>query len=543
MKFLNYVLILLMIAAAALYIVPHLGSAPTRNPPLAAAAPEPTKAEKQKKAIDEVFAGPILNIAIELPPEEVERLKRDQRNYAEGSITEGGKTLKHVAIKLKGSAGSFQGIDQKPGLTLSFDKFKGAERFHGMKKFHLNNCAQDGTYLHEFIGGEIARKAGVPASRCGHAFVTLNGRDLGLYVVKEAFTKEFLATFYSDTTGDLYDGGFVREIDENTEKDTGDPKNKTDLKELVAACQEGDNAKRLERLGKVLDIDKYLSFMAMEAILGHWDGYNFNRNNYRFYKDPSTGKISFFVHGMDQVLNDPNFPVIRDFGAMVGNAIWRAPESRALYQKRVEEIYHNVLKQHDWAARVVEEGNQVRDAIAAKNPNWAKDYQGQINTVRDQVNNRIAAIGKQIGDIPKPKDFGKNGVLKLGGDWRVEGSAAQTDQVKIDDRAALHIRTDNETSASWRKSIALEPGHYRFEANVKTAHVAATQNPSGEGAGIRVSGGTRAGQNGAKGDSGWQTLKFEFDAPGGEVVLVAELRASKGEAWFQTDSMQLTRVK
>jgi hypothetical protein len=46
---------------------------------------------------------------------------------------------------------------------VTFDKFKGAERFHGMKKFHLNNCAQDGSYLNELIAGEMARVAGVCA--------------------------------------------------------------------------------------------------------------------------------------------------------------------------------------------------------------------------------------------------------------------------------------------------------------------------------------------------------------------------------------------
>ncbi len=543
-RFLNYLLIVLVIIAAALYLAPLVGSAPHHTaPPLAPPVPVLTKEQKQKKAGDEVFSGPVLNLAIELVPEELERLKRDQRNYAEGTLTENGKVQKSVAIKLKGSAGSFQNVDQKPGLTLSFDKFKGAERFHGMKKFHLNNGAQDGSYLHEFIGGEIARAAGVPASRCGHAFVTLNGRDIGLYVIKEAFTREFLADFFTDPSGDLYDGGFAREIDENTEKDLGDPKDKRDLKELVAACQEGDNAKRWERLGKIVDLDKFLSFMAIEDILCHWDGYNFNKNNYRFYKDPGTGKFTFFAHGMDQVLNDPNFPVMRDFGAMVGNAVWRTPESHKLYQERVEQIYQTVLKPTDWSARVVEEGNKVRDAIAAKNPQWGKDFQGQINTVRDQVNSRVAAIGKQIGDVPKPKDFGKNGVLKLAGGWRVEGSAVQVDEVKIEDRAAMHIRTDGATVASWRKSLPLEPGHYRLEASVRTAHVEAAASTSGEGAGVRISGANRTGQNGLKGDNGWQPVKFDFDAPGGEVVLVAELRASKGEAWFQADSLQLVRVK
>src|SRR5262249_55732573 len=156
-----------------------------------------------------------------------------------------------------------------PGLTISFDKLKGGDRFNGMKKIHLNNCLQDGTYLNEYISGEMARAAGVPASRCSHAFVEINGRDLGMYVVKEAFTKDFLSYFYKNTDGDLWDGGFVREIDESTEKDQGDPADKTAIRELIAACQEGDATKRWERLGKIVDLDKYMSFCAMEDILCH----------------------------------------------------------------------------------------------------------------------------------------------------------------------------------------------------------------------------------------------------------------------------------
>ena len=68
------------------------------------------------------------------------------------------------------------------------------------------------------------------------------------------------------------------------------------LRELLAACQEGDAAKRWEQLGKILDIDRFISFCAMESILCHWDGYNFNRN-YRLYQGPTT-EISFFPrHG------------------------------------------------------------------------------------------------------------------------------------------------------------------------------------------------------------------------------------------------------
>src|SRR3954454_21267099 len=138
------------------------------------------------------------------------------------------------------------------------------------------------------------------------------------------------------------------------EKDLGDATDKRLVKELIDACREKDNGKRWERLGKILDIERFMSFCAMEAIMCHWDGYNFNRNNYCLYKDPSTGKISFFLHGMDQMFADPNFPLMRDFRAMVGNAVMRCPEARALYRARLESIYANVLKSTDWGARVVE---------------------------------------------------------------------------------------------------------------------------------------------------------------------------------------------
>ena len=155
--------------------------------PVATILPTPQvlgKKEKHHKHADAFFAGPIVHLGFTFKPEEWENLKKDNRRYAECNMIEtapdGKKTeYKDVAVKLKGAAGSFQGPDQKPGLTVSLHKYKGAERYHGMEKFHLNNGAQDGSLLNEFIGGEMSRAAGVPASRCTHTIVKWNGRDMG----------------------------------------------------------------------------------------------------------------------------------------------------------------------------------------------------------------------------------------------------------------------------------------------------------------------------------------------------------------------------
>src|SRR5260370_8404096 len=82
------------------------------------------------------------------------------------------------------------------------------------------------------------------------------------------------------------------------------------LKAVVAAAQEPDPAKRIQRLEQTLDLDRFLSFIAMEDMTWHWDGYAMKRNNYRVYHDPDTDKIVFFAHGMDQMFWEPNGPII-----------------------------------------------------------------------------------------------------------------------------------------------------------------------------------------------------------------------------------------
>jgi hypothetical protein len=527
----------LLAPGAAAAPAPAAAAAPA---PAAAAAPAPlpaNKADDSRKEIIEFFRGPIRSISIDIDPQQMERLKRDERNYVEATVNEGGKVYKNVAVKLKGSAGSFQSIGGKPGLTLNFDKFKGAKRFYGMKRFHLNNAVQDGTYLNELIAGEIARKAGVPASRCTHAFVKINDRDVGLYVLKEGYTKDFLADFFKDTSGDLYDGGFVTDISETTEKDQGDFKDTADLKALIEACREGDHTKRWEKLSAILDIEQFISYLAIENILSHWDGYSFNRNNYRFYKDPTTGKFNFILHGMDQTLVDAGFAVQRDPGAMVSSAVMRTPKAKALYLARLESMVENVLKPIDWSARVAEVGKKVRDALAEKDPNRGKEFEGSIKTAQERVANRIREVEKQLAAIPKPVIFGEKGVMKLAKDWRQEGGGAEFSQGDAAGRVALRIKATGNASASWRKTLNVPAGSYRFEAKVRTAAV------SGEGAGLRISGGDRSKMKFVKGDSDWQTVEFPFDSAGGDITLVAELRGDKGEAWFDNDSLQLVQLQ
>ena len=54
-----------------------------------------------------------------------------------------------------------------------------------------------------------------------------------------------------------------------------------------------------EVIGKYVDLDAFYRFWAMEGLLGFWDGYSGNRNNFFVYLHPKTKKFHFIPWGGD----------------------------------------------------------------------------------------------------------------------------------------------------------------------------------------------------------------------------------------------------
>ncbi|PYJ79924.1 MAG: hypothetical protein DME22_24750, partial [Verrucomicrobia bacterium] len=64
----------------------------------------------------------------------LESLRKEPRKFVSATVQEGELVFTNVAVHLKGAAGSFRQIDDKPALTLSFGKFVPSQRFHGLQK-------------------------------------------------------------------------------------------------------------------------------------------------------------------------------------------------------------------------------------------------------------------------------------------------------------------------------------------------------------------------------------------------------------------------
>src|SRR6185436_18378648 len=128
-----------------------------------------------------------------------------------------------------------------------------------------------------------------------------------------------------------YDGGFLQDITAPLDTNSGDKReDRSDLDQLAQATTESDPAVRWKRLSALLDMDRFLSFLAMEIITCHWDGYALNRNNFRVFHDRTSGKLVFMPHGLDQMFGvaraSPSMSIQPSMQGLVARAVASTPE-------------------------------------------------------------------------------------------------------------------------------------------------------------------------------------------------------------------------
>ena len=509
----------------------------------------------------DLFAGrTVLRIAIDIPREGMRVLSDSSdgpnRASARAQVREGGRVYTNVAIHLKGGAGSFRPIDDDPGFTLNFEKFAPGQSFHGLKKLSLNNAVQDPSFLNDKICRELFNAAGSPTPQAGFTTVHLNGRDLGIHILTEGFNKQFLRHYFTNVSGNLYQTHGNQEITQPLDVNSGDdPKNDSGLRALASAVREEDHAVRWRRLGETLDLDRFLSFMSMEIMLCHWDGYCMNQNNYRVFHDLGANKIVFIAHGTDQMFgtgtmrfggdrSGASFPIFPSWHGAVAKAVMSIPEGRRLYLARFGELYTNLFHVDVLLKRVDDLSSVVEAAMTESGSPGLRAYQRIVDDLKAHIEARDKSLARQLAVALKPREVTASGPISLSG-WtsKVQEGQPEFDQTATDSRPhVLHISaTEGGATGSWRSRVSLEPGSYRFEGEIRVSGLVLANN--GGGACLRTSS-RRPPRRQLTVDGDWRKFACEFQLETArQVELVCELRALKGEAWFDTDKLQLVPVE
>lgn len=72
---------------------------------------------------------------------------------------------------------------------------------------------------------------------------------------------------------------------------------------LCAAALQLETTPRTDGIGEYVELESFYKYWAMEGLLGFWDGYSGNRNNYFIYVLPS-GKMHFMPWGADSLFTN-----------------------------------------------------------------------------------------------------------------------------------------------------------------------------------------------------------------------------------------------
>lgn len=301
----------------------------------------------------------LLSVVVTMPDDEWQALRRETRSLSsvvgpgcqsappatpfgdhEGDVTLDGLAFPDVVVRKKGFLGSLSA--DRPSLRLDLDATHAGAAFRGLDHLVLNNAQQDPAVVRTCLAYGVLRDAGVPAPRCGFAHVVVNGFDLGAYVHVERPRAAFLRRWFGDADGVLLEGSlsdFAPTWRQTYERERGGDEDAAQLVQaVVAALDAGDDA-LLARLDDVIDLDAFFRFWAAEVVVGHWDGYTGNRNNFLVYAGDD-GRARFIASGMDatfQPLRNTPSPAVLAHG-MLARRLYAHPAGHARYRAAVFDV-------------------------------------------------------------------------------------------------------------------------------------------------------------------------------------------------------------
>ena len=170
------------------------------------------------------------------------------------------------------------------------------------------------------------------------------------------------------------------------------PADHLDLRRLAAASTQ-DLALRWRTLGEVLDVDRFITFMSMEVLSGHRDGYCLARNNYRIYHEPGSGRFIFLPDGMDQLFGRRDFPVEPNMAGIVAKAVMETEEGRRAYRNRLGQVFTNCFELEVLTNRV----RGWTDAVASKLPRGeARALRRESDDLCERIRQRIRYVRGQL---------------------------------------------------------------------------------------------------------------------------------------------------
>ena len=303
------------------------------------------------------------------------------RSYYPGAVKIGATDFPGSGVRIKGGCGSSRTLDEKAALkaNLSWDDpavpgCPASRKYKGIKKITLNNQVEDASYTHERIGYDFFQKLGIPVPRVAPMSVHVNDQPWGLYLHVETIDRRFLKRHFDSKHGMLYEADYGCDIGEEScfeakfdtdacdDPPVGDPTDMTPIQGLNTRLAQIPSDNFYPAIDQVIDFNAYLTTWAAAAIMGYWDGYPNDPNNYRIYHDPSDDRWTLIPTGIDQLFEqdvDPFDPV-----GMLSIRCLADEDCKAAFRSKLAKVL-DVLEASDYSAMARAIEKQIGAAVTA----------------------------------------------------------------------------------------------------------------------------------------------------------------------------------
>jgi hypothetical protein len=487
-------------------------------------------------------ATPLHRIEIHLDENPLESLRKAPRTDVVARVQVDGHPMVELSLHLKGATGSFRPIDDRPSFTLSTSKRSGSERILGTTKLHLNNGVEDSSRWREILGREMLSTLGIPTTSATHARVLLNGRDLGLYVLIEGFTPDWIERSFPGKRGALF---------EPVAKTNGPPdfrqvtyygqKSAFRLPRPFLAAPSLPVADRWKSTADCINQSSLIDFVAAEVLLAHADGYSLAHNNYRLWVPSDGSGLQWIPHGLDRLFTAPELPWPPAMAGPMAEAVMDRPDGAKQVFEKIQAFRGRLSAPSAVKAHLDERMERLRPHLSRNE--WQEIRVG-IDQLMDEWRRRweVLDLQKQSAE-PVSVPLGSETILS---GWIPDSTPvnAELSEVKnTDGGSQLRIRAQEASVAGWTWTGTLPPGRYRLDAWVRLDHFEPL--PFGEPGGVFVQ---KIGQPSKE----WlhsetrtgQSLHLEFNVESASTTtrLRVAFRGRRGTVDLDTKALRIHRI-
>lgn len=313
-----------------------------------------------------------------------------------------------VGVRLRGNTSRYH--NKKP-FKIDFREFGGG-KFFNLKKFNLKPNTNDPSQVREPLTLQYYREMNVPAARTHPLRLYMNDEYMGVYSNTEQIDDEFLDLRYGHEDGFLYKCSYganlvddgqvfnttIYESELNEEDDT-----RIELDHFVDVLNNTSDINFSTEIENVFEVDGYLSQLAVEAVVGHWDGYSYNQNNYYLFFNGQTQKFEFFPYDADNTWGIDW--VGRDWGTRDLNDWAKIDQPRPLtkrilavpaYREKYEDYIALLLELHfneDYLNPILEKYQTILDVAVSEDTyfddSFGFTYSDFINSFSEGMDNHV----------------------------------------------------------------------------------------------------------------------------------------------------------